>query len=1402
MAGDRDEYEKAERNLEQAVAIYQALGLQKEAADSLSALGLYAQTEGEVEKAVAYYEQALATYGALGLDIEQVDLLLNLGALADGSGDQNKAAGYYDQAVAVYRKLGLREDEAETLRDLGQVADYLGQYERAVGYYQRAAMIYRELDLREEEAGVLRDLGLLADIAGDYDEALDCLEKAATIYRQLGLEKDEAETLSELTMAIGLLVLGQEEKAVSYAEQALTIYRNLGLEEEEAGELESLAMLMGQHPEGRDKAVGYLEQALAIYRKLGLKQKEANALNSLGADMITDERAVDYLEQAVAIYRELGLQEAEAMVLGNLGAAAGFQGRHDEAVAYHEHALSIYRELGREKSEAGELFSLGNAATEAIQYDKAEASLEQAVALYRKLGLEEEEAVALGNLGMAAASRGKYDEAVSYHKQALSIYRKLGSEQDEAGALLDVWTSDSETIQDVDAEGYALQAIVVQRAFSFQEQEAATLLTIGDLLLLRTGLYAQAGDPKLPQPERLLVRVLATWGLGAVVSGPVPSDLEISEEAASHYASALEIYRDLGLEAEHAATLSRLGAVEVDLGRHQEAAVYFEEALVLHQERGREGASAFVLASLGTVYFMLGRIGESLSCNERAMLTLRERELDELLVAGILMNMGGAASIVGDFQRALIYQQDAVETYRRLGMDKEEAGVLHNLAVTARRLGQHRRALQHAEAAREIYRRTGSQVGLAGVSEVEGWALYDLGEYDRALSCFEEAYEIYRSLGMGRHGWRNVMFTCEIHLRFGRLTEARAVLEKLGSRGYRDRGLLWGRYYLLVDQPEKAGELFREAQDVTGEAFSYEVAVQIGLGLALERVREWEGAAVAYRRAVGLIEQARGTVPAAERGHFFEATDYGFRRLEAYEGLARVMHRLGKEEEAFWWSEHTKARCLVESLSRAPLGSPLGLPADLREQEDSLLSRIAALSKLLQGEPQRKEELEAELRELRARLDALVARLRQEHPEYASIRYPQPLRADELALKPDEVLLSFEVTESETLAFLIRGDRIRRVFEIKVSRSELEALVQEFRLGFRQVRLRADLRGIDVEVAERLYELLLEQPLAMVQPDEHVLVVPDEVIGLLPLEALIENAERMTWRDGEHGPYPEGVEYVGDGRAFTYWQSGTAMTTTRNLGKQAEGNRVLVVADPVYDPSDARVRGSAVAKPADAKAEMQARLRGQMQQSLRTAYGETFFGRLEGCERTIHDLRALYGERLTALVGTEAREGRFKEEPLETYSHIVFATHGVLSGNSPWFRQPALVLSLVGNEPDQDGYLTMSEVMDLKLRAEMVALMACETGLGRMVGGEGVMAMGRAFQYAGARSVLASLWKAEDESTSLLTTTFLQELAAGRDKTAALRAAREKLRESGYSHPFYWAGFVLIGEAQPSASPM
>ena len=102
--------------------------------------------------------------------------------------------------------------------------------------------------------------------------------------------------------------------------------------------------------------------------------------------------------------------------------------------------------------------------------------------------------------------------------------------------------------------------------------------------------------------------------------------------------------------------------------------------------------------------------------------------------------------------------------------------------------------------------------------------------------------------------------------------------------------------------------------------------------------------------------------------------------------------------------------------------------------------------------------------------------------------------------------------------------------------------------------------------------------------------------------------------------------------------------------------------------------------------------------------------------------------------------------------------------------------------------------MGLKMNADIVALTACQTGLGKVISGEGTMGMGRAFQYAGARSVLMSLWSVAEKSSVQMVESFFRHVKEGKSKLEALRLARKEIREAGYDHPFFWAPFILVGE--------
>jgi CHAT domain-containing protein len=190
---------------------------------------------------------------------------------------------------------------------------------------------------------------------------------------------------------------------------------------------------------------------------------------------------------------------------------------------------------------------------------------------------------------------------------------------------------------------------------------------------------------------------------------------------------------------------------------------------------------------------------------------------------------------------------------------------------------------------------------------------------------------------------------------------------------------------------------------------------------------------------------------------------------------------------------------------------------------------------------------------------------------------------------------------------------------------------------------------------------------------------------------------------------------------------------------------------------------------------------------------------LPEAEAEVRTIAKKYGPAAKVLIGREATEKSFKALA-PTYSRIHLATHGVLDNRQPLYSH--LLLTKTNDDPENDGLLEAREIMNMDLRADLAVLSACETANGRIREGEGVVGMSWAFFVAGTRSMLVSQWKVNSESTSQLMMAFYESLESPNKpsqskKAEALREAALKLfRDRKYRHPFYWAGFVLIGDSR------
>jgi CHAT domain-containing protein len=338
--------------------------------------------------------------------------------------------------------------------------------------------------------------------------------------------------------------------------------------------------------------------------------------------------------------------------------------------------------------------------------------------------------------------------------------------------------------------------------------------------------------------------------------------------------------------------------------------------------------------------------------------------------------------------------------------------------------------------------------------------------------------------------------------------------------------------------------------------------------------------------------------------------------------------------------------------------------------------------------------------------------------------------------------------------------------------------------------------------ATELSRMLLG-PVATQLGKRRLAIVADGALQYIPFAALPKaSPDDNEGRSPGAEPQPLFVEH----EIVNLPSASTLATLRREIaGRKPAAKSLGVLADPVFADDDTRVRrnvGKAGAKEKTRSAESDEMDIGflQMTRSGRETGvigAEGGFGRLLGTRREAAAISALVPERerMQALDFEASRTTALRPE-LGEFRIVHFATHGILNNIHP--ELSGIVLSLVDKAGlQQDGFLRLQDIYNLKLPAELVVLSACQTGLGKEIKGEGLIGLTRGFMYAGAPRIVASLWKVDDRATSELMKRFYQGmLGPERLRPAdALRQAQLSIwKEKQWREPYYWAAFVLQGE--------
>jgi len=691
----------------------------------------------------------------------------------------------------------------------------------------------------------------------------------------------------------------------------------------------------------------------------------------------------------------------------------------------------------------------------------------------------------------------------------------------------------------------------------------------------------------------------------------------------------------------------------------------------------------------------------------------------------------------------------------------------------------------------------GDTAGQVRFLELLGRGFEEVNRHTEALKFFERAIKLAEAdpdCGLPFMGYEG---KAQAMVSLGRTDEAKVVLENAltkartqEKRGHEAQLLILlgklaaqkGDRQQAVNYLDDAGRFATQAQFYRMEADAMFELAQIyrdAGDLSTADTRATQGLAASRRvgdryyvpRNLTMLADLKG-----RRGHFAEANALYQQAEDVIEGMLisvdepywnssvaaamsetylrhfELVTKNGDAPGAFAVLERVRGRTLAWALKDRKE------PATESDQTAALEGDVAGLqARLMQtsGAPERERLLDS-LVEYERRLG--LAWTKEDVPNRQLSVQPAALANVENDMHPDEVLLEYVLDDpiSYCISVTRRGAHVQA---LPIGRKEVETLSERF---VDEVRA----KGAGIETSKRLFRELLE-PIPEASTAARLIIAPDGALNLLPFEALRDNAG----------------EYLLKSRVISYVPSGTILDVLRRARKnESAASPFLGVGDVSYEnqggagrriPSPDTVRGRVLRGVAD--------FTGMRLQDLPQTREE------------VEEIGRIVGPNAVILLGKDATETAFKKEPLDQFRVLHLAVHGFADTQYP--ERSALIL---GTDPrsGDDGLLQVREIIRLRLNAELTTLSACDTGVGKLQGQEGVSSLVEAFLVAGSKSVVASLWSADDTFASALMDRFYLRLGQGEDTGSALRDAKlDLLAKYGEQvSPFYWAAFVAVGE--------
>jgi len=1091
-----------------------------------------------------------------------------------------------------------------------------------------------------------------------------------------------------------------------------------------------------------DKACASYEKALS------------NSPDNLAyAAMINKKIAYTYekrndLESAYEIYASIyeGLSEKGLFdllcseILNGMGVICWRVEQFDQSHKYHEEALRISTALAPDSHiVSSSIGGLSNIYLAQGNYSEARLGLEKTLITLKKHYKDTSVfATCLTNLGTLYAETKNKNKAREFFKKALSIFRKIYPHRIEVATCLNnlaTLEKDSNNFE-VSLEYYKEASEIMRKLDPSGFQLAPVLSNIGSL-------YGRMGD--LKKEERYYLDGYD------IVNRLKPDGPEI-----------INHLMDLGV----------FYSEGLDLNKAESFLKRALEIIERHEISMRVRANC--LNNLGIVYFRKGELDKSEKSLDQARSIFEELSTNSVDLANCLENLGNTLWKRGELDASERFHQQALEIYKMNDInDLRLATSLANIGNIKQDLGDLNGAEVYYEKALEVYRtHAGNSLYLAGFLHNLGNVLFFKGAkyLERSKDYYLEAVEILNSKAPDSLN----LAVC---------------LNSLANLYHNHDKLKKAELYL--HQSLKIKEQLAPGSQTLSDGF-------YNMGRILYEQGRKEEAIIYLNRAIDTFEKQTTSIGGSLEAQTLFRGSNKYIYHELFSGLANQ----GDIKKSFETLERYRSRILLDIISST------NVKLKNRERNEKLLNELAStgfkyqkkssdLMELTPSDPEYKT-VKVELIDIRRRYNKIRSDIRDNYMQNSPFEAVTLAEAQN-SIERGTIVLSFGVTRDQLFLFSLTRSSIKMHTISKGEefwRDKVGEILDDAFLSHSKI-----FTATFKERSAELFTLLIKPVMPEIEKAERVLIISDGSLRKLPFALLFDKKNE---------------EYFIEKKPLS---SVVSVSVYSELKKRPPKsiNHIVAIGDPIYPfedeidfPANATLANRSEPKVNAFQATMDNE---QIDFVVRSRMGrQGKWERLPWTGQEVNRIAKIFDGKVDVYLREMAKEDVIKE--LEKQTDIIhISAHAYTDDYRALDSGLVLTINDDFKEGEENGILHAWEIIErVDTEADLVVLSACQTGLGRDAGGEGLLGLTHAFQFAGARSIIASFWNVNDISSAVLMERFYSYLKAGYEKDKALQQAqidliRNKIlisqdnwlgrllpsKEFDASHPFFWAGFQLIG---------